>query len=172
MIIEKNKVVSVNYILTAYDNESSAETLVEETSTENPFVFLYGNGDLLEDFEAALTSKTKGDKFDFKVVSERGYGQVHKDHIVNVPIEAFKDEDGAIDEEMVAVGNTLPMHDHEGNRMEGLVQEITETYVKMDFNHPLAGKNLHFIGEVLEVRPATLEELSHGHVHGPGGHHH
>jgi len=64
------------------------------------------------------------------------------------------------------------MHDQEGNRMQGLVVEITDTFVKMDFNHPLAGKNLHFIGEVLEVRPASLEELSHGHVHGPGGHHH
>jgi FKBP-type peptidyl-prolyl cis-trans isomerase SlyD len=172
MIIEKNKVVSVNYILTVYDAEGGAETLVEETSTENPFVFLYGNGDLLEDFETALNSKVKGDKFDFKVAYERGYGQIHPDHIVNVPIEAFKDEDGNIDEEMVVVGNMLPMHDQEGNRMQGLVVEITDTFVKMDFNHPLAGKNLHFIGEVLEVRPATLEELSHGHVHGPGGHHH
>jgi FKBP-type peptidyl-prolyl cis-trans isomerase SlyD len=172
MIIEKNKVVSVNYILTVYDKEGEAETLVEETSIENPFVFLYGNGDLLEDFETELNSKTKGDKFDFKVAFERGYGQVHPDHIVNVPAEAFKDEDGNMDEEMVVVGNMLPMHDHEGNRMQGLVVEITDTFVKMDFNHPLAGKNLHFIGEVLEVRPASLEELSHGHVHGPGGHHH
>lgn len=172
MIIEKNKVVSVNYVLTVYEKEGDAETLVEETSIENPFVFLYGNGDLLEDFETALSSKIKGDKFDFKVAYERGYGQIHLDHIVNVPIEAFKDEDGNMDEEMVVVGNMLPMHDHEGNRMQGLVVEITDTYVKMDFNHPLAGKNLHFTGEVLEVRPATLEELSHGHVHGPGGHHH
>lgn len=172
MIIEKNKVVSVNYVLTVYDKEGEAETLVEETSIENPFVFLYGNGDLLEDFETALNSKVRGDKFDFKVAFERGYGQIHHDHIVNVPVEAFKDEDGNMDEEMVVVGNMLPMHDQEGNRMQGLVVEITDTYVKMDFNHPLAGKNLHFIGEVLEVRPATLEELSHGHVHGPGGHHH
>jgi FKBP-type peptidyl-prolyl cis-trans isomerase SlyD len=172
MIIEKNKVVSVNYILTVYDKEGEAETLVEETSIENPFVFLYGNGDLLEDFETALDNKVKGDKFDFKVAFERGYGQVHPDHIVNVPAEAFKDEDGNMDEEMVVVGNMLPMHDQEGNRMQGLVMEITDTYVKMDFNHPLAGKNLHFIGEVLEVRNATLEELSHGHVHGPGGHQH
>lgn len=172
MIIEKNKVVSVNYVLTVYEKEGDAETLVEETSIENPFVFLYGNGDLLEDFETALSGKIKGDKFDFKAAYERGYGQIHLDHIVNVPIEAFKDEDGNMDEEMVVVGNMLPMHDHEGNRMQGLVVEITDTYVKMDFNHPLAGKNLHFTGEVLEVRPATLEELSHGHVHGPGGHHH
>jgi len=172
MIIEKNKVVSVNYSLTVYETEGGAETLVEETSIENPFVFLYGNGDLLEDFETALNSKTKGDKFDFRINCERGYGVVHHDHIVNVPIEAFKDEEGNMDDEMVAVGNTLPMHDQEGNRMQGLVVEMTDTFVKMDFNHPLAGKHLHFTGEVIEVRPATLEELSHGHVHGPGGHHH
>ena len=72
MIIEKNKVVSVNYILTVYDKEGEAETLVEETSIENPFVYLYGNGDLLEDFENALNSKVKGDRFDFKVAFERG----------------------------------------------------------------------------------------------------
>jgi len=172
MIIEKNKVVSVNYILTVYDTEGGAETLVEETSAENPFVFIYGNGELLDDFEAALNSKTVDDKFDFKVAYERGYGQIHTDHIVNVPIDAFIDEDGNMDEEMVVVGNMLPMHDQEGNKMQGLVTEITEEHVRMDFNHPLAGKNLHFVGEVLEVRPASLEELSHGHVHGLGGNHH
>ena len=172
MNIDKNKVVSVNYTLNTYENEGGAETLVEETSKENPFVFLYGNGELLEDFETALKDKKVGDKFDFKIDFERGYGGIFADHVVNVPLEAFKDEEGNVDDEMVVIGNTLPMHDHEGNSLQGLVTEITDAHVKMDFNHPLAGKHLHFVGEVLEVREATLEELSHGHAHGPGGHHH
>jgi FKBP-type peptidyl-prolyl cis-trans isomerase SlyD len=73
---------------------------------------------------------------------------------------------------MVKVGNVLPMTDSDGNQMRGSVQEITGEHVRMDFNHPLAGQDLHFAGEVLEIRDATKEELSHGHVHGPGGHHH
>ncbi|HEY6161907.1 MAG TPA: peptidylprolyl isomerase, partial [Bacteroidia bacterium] len=66
----------------------------------------------------------------------------------------------------------LPMVDNKGNHLQGKVTEISLTEVKMDFNHPMAGKDLHFTGEVLEVRDATQEELAHGHVHGPGGHHH
>ena len=77
-----------------------------------------------------------------------------------------------MDEENVKVGVTLPMVDNEGNRLYGKVQEITAEYVKMDFNHPLAGQDLHFKGEVLEIREATEEELAHGHAHGPHDHHH
>jgi FKBP-type peptidyl-prolyl cis-trans isomerase SlyD len=73
---------------------------------------------------------------------------------------------------MIAEGNILPMSDHEGNQLQGLVEEITADFVKMDFNHPLAGKNLHFIGSVLSIRDASAEEIDHGHVHGEGGHHH
>jgi FKBP-type peptidyl-prolyl cis-trans isomerase SlyD len=64
------------------------------------------------------------------------------------------------------------MQDQHGNPLEGLVLEIGEDTVKMDFNHPLAGKHLHFSGEVLDVREASAEETEHGHVHGPHGHHH
>jgi len=64
------------------------------------------------------------------------------------------------------------MSDNEGNHMRGQVKEITTEIVKMDFNHPLAGTDLHFKGEILDLREATADELAHGHVHGPGGHHH
>ena len=64
------------------------------------------------------------------------------------------------------------MSDNEGNRLVGQILDITEEFVKMDFNHPLAGKDLHFEGEILEVRPASEEELAHGHVHGEHGHQH
>jgi len=93
-------------------------------------------------------------------------------HIVMIPIDAFLGEDGNLDEENVKVGVTLPMIDNEGGKLYGMVKEITKEYVKMDFNHPLAGQDLHFKGEVLEVRAASEEELAHGHVHGEHGHHH
>ena len=64
------------------------------------------------------------------------------------------------------------MRDNDGNPLIGKVLAISDKIVEMDFNHPLAGHDLHFIGEILNVRNATNEELSHGHVHGPGGHHH
>lgn len=171
MQIQKNMVVSVNYHLTVKD-ENGKEELVEKTDSSHPFVFLFGSGSLLEDFEKNLSGKTKGDNFDFVIAAGQGYGEWSEDNIVEIPMDAFKDQDGNIDKEMLKVGNTLPMMDNEGNHLQGTVEEISDSAVTMDFNHPLAGQDLHFKGEVLEVREATSEEISHGHVHGPGGHHH
>ena len=91
--------------------------------------------------------------------------------IAKIPKEAFN-VDGVFDEERVKEGEELMMNDADGNQLMGFVEEIGEEFVIMDFNHPLADHNLHFVGEVLEVRDATAEELDHGHAHGPGGHHH
>jgi FKBP-type peptidyl-prolyl cis-trans isomerase SlyD len=168
MIIEKNTVVSVNYLLSLKESGEK----VEQTSKENPFVFIFGTGGLLEDFEANLQGKKIGDSFDFFVDHQRGYGVRDEQHLVMIPIEAFLGEDGSFDKENVKIGVTLPMVDNEGNRLYGTVMEISTEHVKMDFNHPLAGKDLHFKGEVLEVRKATEDELAHGHVHGEHGHHH
>jgi FKBP-type peptidyl-prolyl cis-trans isomerase SlyD len=73
---------------------------------------------------------------------------------------------------MVKVGNMLPMVDQDGNRMQGLVIDINDDFVTMDFNHPLADKDLHFVGKVLNIRNASADEIAHGHVHGEGGIHH
>lgn len=168
MKIENNTVVSVNYLLAKKDTGEK----IEETSTQHPFVFIFGNGGLLEDFESNLLNKKAGDSFDFFIDHKRGYGVRDEQHIVMIPIDSFMGEDGKFDSENVQVGVTLPMVDNEGNRLYGSVVEITAEYVKMDFNHPLAGQDLHFKGEVLEVRAASQEELDHGHVHGEHGHHH
>jgi FKBP-type peptidyl-prolyl cis-trans isomerase SlyD len=172
MVIESKKVVSVNYVLTSPTAEAGGEELLEKTSVEAPFVFLYGAGGLLEEFEGHLKGLKKGDAFDFRIEAKNAYGLSAPDHVVNIPIEAFRDPEGNIDDEMVNVGNVLPMTDNQGNRLEGLVIERTDDHIKMDFNHPLAGKDLHFKGEVLDVREASEEELAHGHVHGEHGHHH
>ena len=168
MTIEKNSVVSVNYTLT--EKESGVQ--VEQTSKEEPFVFIFGTGGLLEDFESNLSGKKAGDTFDFFVDHARGYGVHDAQHVVMIPVDAFTGEDGSFDTENVKVGVVLPMQDNEGNRLYGKVLEITDENVKMDFNHPLAGTDLHFTGEVLAVRAATADELAHGHVHGEHGHHH
>ena len=172
MNISNNSVVSVNYHLTVPGENGSEEITIEKTSTEDPFVFLFGGGQLLPDFEKNLTGKKPGDKFDFRIGAEAGYGTYQIDHIVNLPIENFLGEDGKLDTETIAVGKNVPMVDAEGHRLWGKVIEISLKDIRMDFNHPLAGKELHFSGEVMDVREASKEELEHGHVHGPGGHHH
>lgn len=172
MTITKDQVVSVNYHLTVPGENGGAEITIEKTSTEEPFVFLTGAGQLLPLFEQNLEGKKAGDTFDFRITAEEGYGTYQLDHIVNLPIENFLDESGKLDTEMIGVGKNVPMVDSEGHRLWGKVLEVALQHVRMDFNHPLAGKELHFNGEVLDVRPATAEELAHGHVHGPDGHHH
>jgi FKBP-type peptidyl-prolyl cis-trans isomerase SlyD len=168
MIIENNKVVSVNYKLSIKGTDEQ----VEQTSKEHPFVFIFGTGSLLEDFENNLRGKKAGDTFDFFIEHSRGYGVRDEQHVVMISIEAFLNEDGKFDAENIKVGVTLPMVDNDGNRLYGQVLEITAEHVKMDFNHPLAGQDLHFKGEVLDIRAATPDELAHGHVHGEHGHHH
>jgi len=170
MTISEDKAVTVNYHLTA-SKDNQPEELIEQTSPEHPFVFLFGFGGVLPDFESNLNGKQKGDKFDFKINAESGYGLFEKDYVVKIDKTAFE-VDGKFDDSRIKVGEDVEMNDAEGNRLIGKVLEITDEHVEMDFNHPLAGFNLHFIGEVLDVREATQEELDHGHVHGEGGHHH
>jgi FKBP-type peptidyl-prolyl cis-trans isomerase SlyD len=170
MIIENEKVVSVAYELSVFDNE--VETIVEKTESKKPFVFLVGTGHLLEAFENNLKGLKVGDKFDFIIDYKNGYGEKDAQNIASIPLEAFKNKEGELDDEMVKLGNILPMVDNDGNRLNGIVQEIGPEFITMDFNHPLAEKDLHFIGEVLNVRTASQEEMSHGHVHGEGGVHH
>lgn len=170
MNIAKDTVVSVNYHLTAKIGEGE-ENLVEQTSLEHPFVFLCGSGSLLADFEANVMGKKAGDPFDFRIAAGKAYGHIEPDYIVNVPREAFV-VDGEFDYERVKEGVELEMNDADGNVLIGIVKKVGLEQVTMDFNHPLAGHDLHFVGTVLSVRAATEEELDHGHVHGPGGHHH
>lgn len=170
MQISEDNVVLVSYTLTA-NKDNGPEELIEQTSAERPFAFLFGFGGVLPDFEANLSEKKKGDRFDFKIEAKNGYGLFEKEYVVKVDKNAFM-IDGKFDSSRVKVGEDVQMQDQEGNQLVGHVLDITDSYVEMDFNHPLAGFDLHFIGEVLDVRKATPEELEHGHVHGPGAHHH
>ncbi len=172
MVIEANKVVSVSYTLTSKQAGQKEETNIEKTRDGEPFMFLFGSGGLIEGFENNLKGKKVSDKFDFHIAPAQGYGEIVLENIVNVPSEAFHDDKGKLDHEVVKVGNMVPMTDNQGNRMNGTVLEVTGAHVRMDFNHPLAGQELHFVGEVLTIREATSDELSHGHAHGPDGHHH
>ena len=172
MNIENKKVVSVKYTLFSPNKITNEETQVEKADEKEPLVWLFGTGSMIGDFEKNLNGKKKGDTFDFRISADDAYGKHDPSYLINIPLDAFRGKDGAIDTNMVKLGNTLPMQDNKGNHLQGKVIEISLTEVRMDFNHPMAGKDLHFIGEVLDVRAASAEELAHGHVHGPGGHHH
>jgi FKBP-type peptidyl-prolyl cis-trans isomerase SlyD len=89
-----------------------------------------------------------------------------------IPSNVFHDDNGNFDNDMFKVGAMIPMSDSEGNHMHGKIVEVDSENVKMDFNHPLAGTDLHFQGEILDIREATEDELAHGHVHGEHGHQH
>lgn len=170
MKIEKNKVVALTYELSIAD-ENGQKNLVETADQAHPMTFIYGMSGLPEQFEDQLDGLEPGSIFDFKLEAEEGYGDVDENAVVDLPKQAFEVE-GAIPQDMLEQGNFIPMTDSEGNQLQGRVVEVTDDTVKMDFNHPLAGKDLYFKGKVESVRDASKEELDHGHVHGEGGHHH
>lgn len=167
MNIGNEKVVSITYKL---QEGNKSGVVVQEVDSKEPFVFLFGAQQVLPDFEINLKDKTVGETFEFGIESDKAYGPVDENAVVDLPRNMFE-ADGKLGE-IVKVGNFLPMKDQEGNPLQGLVEGITDEHIKMNFNHPMAGKDLFFSGEVIEVREATAEELDHGHVHGPGGHHH
>ncbi len=152
-------------------DENGEPNLVETANQEHPMVFIYGMSGLPDQFEDKLEGLNVGDTFDFKLAAEEGYGDFDENALVDLPMNVFEVE-GSVPADMLEQGNYIPMSDSEGNQLQGRVVEVTADTVKMDFNHPLAGKELAFKGKVENVREATEEELAHGHVHGEGGHHH
>ncbi|WP_018477857.1 FKBP-type peptidyl-prolyl cis-trans isomerase [Pontibacter roseus] len=170
MKIEKNKVVTLSYEL-RIQNENGEQSLVEIANEENPMVFIYGMSGLPDQFEENLDGLNAGDGFDFKLEAEAGYGDFDENAVVELPKSVFEIE-GNVPDNMLEVGNFIPMADSEGNQLQGRVAKVGDSTVTMDFNHPLAGKELNFKGKVEKVREATKDELDHGHVHGEGGVHH
>ncbi|MBQ8701669.1 MAG: FKBP-type peptidyl-prolyl cis-trans isomerase [Prevotella sp.] len=153
-----NKFISVKYQL--YTNENGVNTLVEETSEERPFIFLTGFGVALEAFEKSVENLAEGDNFEFTLTKDEAYGDYFEERVVTLDREIFS-VNGHFDHENVVVGAVLPLQNEDGNRFDGKVLEITETGVKLDLNHPLAGKTITFKGQVLENRPATNGEIEH-----------
>jgi FKBP-type peptidyl-prolyl cis-trans isomerase SlyD len=166
MEIGKEKVVSVTYQLSVDDFDGE---VVETVKEDKPLTFLFGVGNMLEKFEENIDGLKEGETFNFKIECDEAYGQASEDAVVDLPMNIFEVE-GKVDEDLLKVGNYIPMQDQQGNRLDGIVLEVGDEKVKMDFNHPLAGDDLFFKGEVIEVREATEEELKHGHAHPSGAH--
>lgn len=145
--------------------------MVETTSGREPLTFIYGIGMMIPDFEKNLLGKKAGDAFAFGIKAADAYGEYDDRALVEVPKSAFE-MDGKIPDGLLEVGNMLPLTDNNGNHLEGMVAWVGLDKVKIDFNHPMAGVDLYFTGHVDALRDADPSELAHGHVHGPGGHHH
>ena len=160
MQIAPDAVVSIHYTLT----DDAGETLDTSAGGE-PLAYLHGKGNLIPGLENALNGKQAGDRLQVKVAPADGYGEYDKSLLQNVPRRSFK-----------GVGNVSEGMQFQAQTAQGArtvtVTRVAGDMVTVDGNHPLAGKNLNFDVEITEVRAASEEEIEHGHVHGPGGHHH
>ena len=170
MKVEKNNVIALTYSLQIPDSDGEMD-IVEVVNENDPMYFIHGISGLPEGFESQIEGLAAGDTFDFTVNAEEGYGEYDEEAVVELPKAVFQMED-VNQEELLQIGNIIPMTNEDGERMHGQVVEIKGDVVVMNFNHPLAGKEMHFSGQILSIRPATAEEISHGHVHGAGGVHH
>jgi FKBP-type peptidyl-prolyl cis-trans isomerase SlyD len=168
MKIEKNKVVTLLYQLSENDQNGN---IIEKLDENRPFTFLFGHGNLIPGFENNVANLSIGDSFAFQVLPEDGYGTYEEENIADLPIEIFM-RDGKVDTEILKIGNIVPLQDDKGHVFQGMVKHIGLEKIKIDFNHPLAGKTLYFSGKITDLREATPEEIEHGHVHGPHGHNH
>ena len=157
--IGKHSVVSFHYTLR--DEEGN----ILDQSEQHPLTYLHGNGAIIPGLENALDGKAVGDQFTVTVAPQDAYGEHHADGVNTVPREQFKGVD------TIEPGMQFEANSGE-QAMLVTVTEVNDDTVTIDANHPLAGKTLTFDINVSEVRNATPEEISHGHVHGAGGVHH
>lgn len=152
----ENRYITVAYKL--YTTEDGEKELVEEAKADHPFQFISGMGTTLEAFESQIANLNKGDKFEFTIPYAEAYGEYSEEHVLDLPKQIFEIE-GKFDDEHIKAGNVVPLMDSEGRRLNGTVVEVKPDVVVVDMNHPLAGADLTFVGEVTENRPATNEEI-------------
>lgn len=153
-----NKVITCTYDLYV-DGQNGQEELMERATKEHPLTYCEDMGMMLPKFEAALKGKQAGEGFDFRIACQDAYGEYDTEAVLTLDKKLFYNGDNEFDDERVAVGRLVPMQTTDGRIVHAMVVEITADKVTIDLNHPLAGENLHFIGNILEVRDATEEEL-------------
>ncbi len=160
MQIESNSVVTLHYTLK--DNEGN----VIDQSDDGSFLYLHGAMNIIPGLENALAGKSAGDEFSVKIPPEEGYGVKDAERIQEVPKEMFDNSDE------IQVGVQFHAQSPDGGAVVVTVTEIKDDVVVIDGNHALAGMDLNFAVKIVDVREASEEEISHGHVHGPHGHAH
>jgi len=154
MKIEKNKVVSINYTLT--DNKGIT---LDTSAGREPLKFIHGIGHIIVGLEEALEGKIKGDKLNVAIAPEKGYGLKNEEMIQKIPRNQFDAS------QPIEPGMQFNAQAEEGRMIVVTVTKVEDDFITIDANHPLAGETLNFDVEIIEIREASPEELSHGHVH-------
>ena len=156
MQIEANKVVTLNYTLTDRDGN------VIDQSSDGSFAYLHGANNIIPGLENALTGRQTGDSLDVTVPPAEGYGERDAGKTQSVPREMFPTDTE------IEPGMQFHAQGPNGEVLVVTVTAVDDQTVTVDGNHPLAGVELNFKVEIMDVRDASAEELEHGHVHGPG----
>jgi FKBP-type peptidyl-prolyl cis-trans isomerase SlyD len=159
-MIEENKVVSLNYTV-----KDDKDQVIDTSEGNDPLTYLHGANNIIPGLEKALVGKAAGEEFAVTVEPADGYGDYKEEMVQVVPRDAFEGVE-SVEPGMVFTAQT------QGGPVQLMVTGVEGDDITVDPNHPLAGKVLHFSGSIIDVRDASAEELEHGHVHGPGGHHH
>jgi len=161
MQISTNSVVLIDYTLT-----NDQGKVIDTSSGREPLAYLQGHQNIISGLESALEGKSAGDRVQVSIAPADGYGERDASLSQSVPREMFEDAD------QVIVGMQFHTMTEQGHQQVVTVTAVDAESVTVDANHPLAGETLNFDVTVVEVREPLPEELEHGHVHGPGGHHH
>lgn len=157
MQIEKNKVVTFHYSLTAEGDYS------ENSRSGSPASYLHGYGGIVRGLERAMRGRVAGDTFTVEVEPEDAFGVRNPQIVQRIPLKHLAGKTADL-----TAGSVVTVNTRQG-RAQGVVQKVGRFNIDVDFNHPLAGRQLKFEVEILDVRDASAEEIAHRHVHGPGG---
>jgi len=158
MEISENKLVTLDYKLFV-KNEDGTMELMEETTADNPLVYIHGIGMMMPKFEELIAGNKLGDSFEFTILADDAYGQYSDDNVVDLPKTIFM-QNGELNRERIFVGAIVPLVNASGDRISAEIVEIKDNEVRVDLNHPLAGEDLFFTGKVLDVHIPTESELS------------
>lgn len=158
-VIEKDKVVSINYVLK--DNKGT----IMDSSQGQPLSYLQGHNNIIPGLEQALLGLKVGEQKQVQIAPQDGYGEINPELRFTIPLDQFG-------EQAPQPGMMVQLNTDRGENFMATVLKVENGAVFMDGNHPLAGQELFFDIQVTEIRNASQEELTHGHPHGPGGHHH
>lgn len=161
MHVESNKVVSFHYQLS-----EAGGALIEKTPAEQPAIYLHGHQNILPAMEEAFSGKSKGATFQIELSAAQAYGELQPNRQQRVPLKHLVQA-----KQKLRPGQIVQVNTAEGH-FDARVVKVGKFNVDIDSNHPLAGMDLLFDIEIVDIREATEQELAHGHAHGPGGHNH
>jgi FKBP-type peptidyl-prolyl cis-trans isomerase SlyD len=157
MQVSDNKLVTVEYKLYVKNSDGSLE-LMEETTADNPLIYIHGTGTMMPKFEELMHGKNTDEKFEFSVACPDAYGEYSDENVLELPLDVFT-ADGSLDKERFFEGAIVPLVDSTGQRLNAEIVEIGQNSITVDLNHPLAGEDLFFTGKILDVHQPSEAEL-------------